>query len=149
VAELCAAIVSRKNRENALRFLRTPYSQRVVFVPQCLRSAAKCQAEEKASEYVCRKCGACKIADIVQRAADLGYAGVRILKGGSVVPRLLEEIKPKAVVGIACSLEGALGMMACERAGAAVMCVPLLRDGCSDTDVDIAEVADALEAALP
>jgi len=148
-AEAPAAAVVRKNRQNALRFLRTPYAQRVVLVPQCLRATARCQARERGHEYVCRRCGACKIAAIAKRAGELGYRGVHILKGGSALPRLVAETRPKAVLGIACGNEGLLGVLACERAGVPAFCVVLLKTGCADTDVDLAEVTRAMEGLAP
>jgi len=148
-SELLAAAVLRKNRANTLRFLRTPYSGRAVFVPQCLRATSVCRARERGNEYVCMKCGACKIAFIARRADELGYISVRILKGGSALSQFVAEVKPKAVLGIACPVEGVLGILACERAGVPAFCVPLLKAGCCDTDVDLDDVASALEAILP
>lgn len=147
--EALMTLVFRKNRENAFRFLRTPYSQRLVCLPQCLRSTAACQAEERHGEYICKRCGACKIVAIAQRARELGYIGTRVLKGGSILLRVVRETKPKAVLGISCSIEGVTGILACERVGVPAFCVPLLRSGCSDTDVDLNDVRSALEAALP
>jgi len=149
IAETLASFVFRKNRENALRFLTTPFSQRMVLVPQCLRSTAACQAEESGNEYLCRRCGACKVARIAQRAQDLGYLGTKILKGGSALVRLVGETQAKAVLGVCCCIEGVLGILACERAGVPAFCVPLLRSGCADTDVDLADVSSALEAMVP
>jgi hypothetical protein len=149
LTELYPAITSRKNKEHALEFSRTEFHERIVFVPQCLRSTEKCAAEERAAEYVCRRCRACKIADVVDRADELGYMGVRILKGGSAVSRLLDDLKPKAVLGVACNFEGALGMLECERLGIAVQTVILLEDGCADTDVDLDEVMETMEFRQP
>jgi len=149
IADALTALILRKNRENAFRFLRTPYSERVVFLPQCLRATSACQAEERGSEYLCQGCGSCKIATIARRAKELGYMSVRILKGGSALAGLVAEIKPKAALGIACCIEGVWGLLACERAGVPAFCVPLLKAGCCDTDVDLDEVAGALEGLLP
>jgi hypothetical protein len=143
------ALVFRKNRESAFRFLSTPFAERAVFVPQCLRSTAGCQAEERGNEYICKRCGACKIADISRRAEELGYMAVKILKGGSALQRFVIETRPKAVLGVSCSMEGVMGILACERVGVPAFCVPLARAGCSDTDVDISDVIAALEAFLP
>jgi hypothetical protein len=144
--EHSAELILRKNRENTPAFQRTPYADRLILVPQCLRSTEKCQATEYSNEYICAGCGACKVALIVRRAGELGYAGVRILKGGSAVSRLLRELKPKAVLGIACSTEGIMGMIWSERAGLPVLCVPLSKDGCSDTDVALSEVMSVMES---
>ena len=54
-----------------------------------------------------------------------------------------------AVLGVACSLEGALGSLECERAGIPVQFIPLLRDGCADTDVDLDTVLETLEFRAP
>jgi hypothetical protein len=75
--------------------------------------------------------------------------GVKILKGGSAVARHVEKMKPKAVLGLACQYEGALGIFECERLGVAVQFVPLTRDGCADTDVDLDKVLAALEMSAP
>ena len=145
--ELYAGITSSKNKEHAGKFAQTPYSARLVLLPQCLRATGKCKAVEHGSEYVCKRCRACKIAEIVERAEQLGYAGVKILKGGSAVARLIDELKPAAILGVACDFEGALGILECEQKGVAVQFVSLLKDGCADTDVNVSEVLAAMERA--
>ncbi len=149
LTELYPAITSRKNKEYALAFSRSEFSERLVLLPQCLRSTQECAAEEHGAQYVCKRCGACKVAEIIERAEELGYMGVRIVKGGSAVARVLEELKPRAVLGVACSFEGALGMLECERLDVAIQFVSLMRDGCSDTDVDLKEVFETMEFRQP
>ncbi len=147
--EICRELVARKNQEHAEAFARTDYSQRMVFLPQCLRSTEKCQAKEQGAEHVCAQCGACKAGEVVRRGRELGCMGVRILKGGSAVTRLVDELAPGAVLGVACHFEGALGILECERLGIPVQCVPLLRDGCADTDVELDAVLELMEKKLP
>jgi hypothetical protein len=137
--------VSLRNAENLPRFRAVPYSRRLVFVPQCLRSTPDCRAEDRNHEHLCAECGLCKIATIVRRARELGYLGVRILKGGSALPRVLAEENPGAVLGVACCMEGFMGVAACERSGVPAVCVPLLKAGCSNTDVDLDAVLKAME----
>ena len=149
IADLCAAITSRKNKEHALRFSQAEYRERMVFVPQCLRSTSSCAAQERAAEYICARCHSCKIGAIVERAESLGYREVRILKGGSAIPAILKECRPAAILGVACNLEGALGTLECERFGTAIQFVSLARDGCADTDVDLDEVMETMEFRQP
>ena len=148
-AELCKALTVRKNKEDALAYSKTGYPERLVLLPQCLRSTKACKAEEDSAEYVCKRCGACKVSAVAEKAERLGYMGVRILKGGSAVGRLLGELEPKAILGVACDFEGALGVLECERRGVAMQFVPLLRDGCADTDVELDEVMELLEFRRP
>ncbi len=147
--ELCRELISKKNLEHAEAFARADYSRRIVFLPQCLRCTAECQAHEQGAEHVCAECGACKAGDVVRRGAELGYLGVRILKGGSAVTRLVDELRPGAVLGVACHFEGALGILECERLGIPVQCVSLVRDGCADTDVEVDAVIELMEKKLP
>lgn len=143
--ELCRAVAVRKNKEHALRFADVPFGRRIVLVPQCLRKLGTCKAKETARGYECAECMACPAGAILRHARRLGYKGVFMLKGGRAVARLIAEQKPEAVVGVACDYEGALGMLESERAGAAVQFVPLSRDGCAETDVDLEEVVSVLE----
>jgi len=148
MAEELTSTVLKKNRQVALRYLCTRFSERMVLLPQCLRSTKACQAEERDGEYFCAGCGACKIAAIVGRARELGYMSVKILKGGSALARMVRQAGPKAVLGVACPMEGVMGILACQRLGVPAFCVPLLRDGCADTDVDLKDVMSVMEAAL-
>ena len=147
--ELCKAIVSRKNTENAAAFSKAPYAQRLLFMPQCLRVLGKCRAEERAYEYLCARCGSCAAGAIYAKAAALGYGAVKMLKGGSAVARLLDEYTPRAVLGVACAFEGVIGMLECERRGLPVQCVLLQRDGCAETLVDLTEVFETMEFIQP
>jgi hypothetical protein len=143
--ELCRAVAVRKNKEHALRFAAVPFARRIVLVPQCLRKLGACKAKETGRGYECAECMACPAGRILREAKGLGYKGVFMLKGGRAIAGLVAAEKPEAVVGVACDYEGALGMLQCERAGAAVQFVPLSRDGCADTDVDLDEVMSVLE----
>jgi len=142
--EFARQFSERKNREYAEAFARTPYGKRLLLLPQCLRSSEHCQAVEKGVLYECHRCGACKIAGITDEAERLGYIGAFILKGGRAVARLIEELEPEAVLGVACDYEGMIGIMECERRGIPVQFVPLTRDGCVDTDVDKDRLSEML-----
>jgi len=146
--EFCRDIVARKNREHAEAFAGVDYSRRMVFLPQCIRCTADCKAHEEGSEHICVLCDACKAGSIVRKGRELGYMGVHILKGGSAVSKIVDEKDPGAVLGVACHFEGALGILECERKGIPVQCVPLLRDGCADTDVNLDLVLEAMQKHL-
>ncbi|NLW50774.1 MAG: DUF116 domain-containing protein [Candidatus Brocadiaceae bacterium] len=146
MAETLTAIVAEKNRRYSMRYLRTPYADRLVLLPQCLRSTEHCQATEHSSDYVCARCRACRVDEILTIAGSLGYKGVRLLKGGSAVMRVIEETRPKALLAVCCPIEAVMGVVVCERLGVPAFCVPLLRAGCSDTDVDMNDLRSVMEA---
>lgn len=137
-------ITQKKNSKNASFFNAIAYSDRIIFVPQCMRNIQKCKAKEVGGYYLCAQCGGCKINDISKKSKELGYKALYILKGGRIVEKLIDELKPKAIVGVACFYEGSEGMKICERKKVCVQFVPLTRDGCVDTDVNIDTVFEII-----
>jgi uncharacterized protein len=138
------ALTAKKNRQMAEAFSSIPCSERIVLVPHCMRNNKLCKAKEMGSYYICVECGACKIGNISKKSKELKYKALYILKGGKAVKKLVEELKPKAALGIACHFEGVLGMQESEKHGLVVQFVPLTKDGCVDTDVNLEEVFKTL-----
>ena len=81
-----------------------------------------------------------KVFRIKNRAETLGYK-VFVVPGGSLVMKLINELKPKAVLGVACIKEL---IMAAEELNIPIQVVLLSRDGCVNTDVRIDEVLNVL-----
>jgi hypothetical protein len=133
------SFVAKQNKAQRLPFSKTVFAERLIFVPHCMRNTAVCTAKEKDFYYICQNCGGCTIFKIKRLAEELGYGGFYILKGGRAVVKLVQDVKPKAVVGIACFFEGEQGFKILKGTDIAVQYVPLTKDGCHDTDADILE----------
>ncbi|MEW5936447.1 MAG: DUF116 domain-containing protein [Candidatus Thermoplasmatota archaeon] len=141
--------IKLKNETNRDAFSKIPFGERILLLPQCLRSSQQCKAPLGDEGYECQSCGACIIAEVKKHAKDMGYAGVYVVPGGSMVMKIVKRRKPKAVLGIACNFELAegaekLGMMRIPCQG-----VPLLRDGCKDTLADIDQILEAMRRRAP
>ncbi len=141
--ELLQLYVEAKNRLLIHSFASTPYNERVIMLPQCLR-AKDCPAEIGKYGYECQQCGRCSVAKIMQLTKDLGYKGAFILPGGSLAQKIILELKPKASLGVACSTELVIGSYLCEKMGIIGQGVELLRDGCINTIVDMKTLKEAL-----
>ncbi|MGD9130972.1 MAG: DUF116 domain-containing protein [Candidatus Bathyarchaeota archaeon] len=141
--ELLRLYVESKNRSLIKNFASTPYNERVLLLPQCLR-AKDCPAELGKYGYECQECGRCAIKTIRQTTEKLGYKGTFIVPGGSLAQKILLELKPKASLGVACSKELVLGSFLCEKMGVIGQGVGLLRDGCINTLVDLTTLSDTL-----
>jgi hypothetical protein len=142
--ELLRLYVETKNRSLIENFASTPYNERILLLPQCLR-AQDCPAELGKYGYECQECGRCIIKTITQISKKLGYKGTFILPGGSIAQTILLELKPKACIGVACFKELVLGSFLCEKLGVIGQGVALLRDGCINTIVDLKSLNDALK----
>jgi len=145
--ELMRIYVDAANRRDHDKFARVDYSERVLLLPHCLRSR-NCPAKMSELGYICSNCGRCPISELKEYAEKLGYKGVYILPGGSLAERVLSKVKPKAVVGVACYKECVLGHVVLLKLGIAGQAIPLLRDGCIDTIVDIEHVKRILRLRL-
>jgi uncharacterized protein len=145
--ELFQLYVEAKNRSQIDSFAATPYNERVLLLPQCLR-AKDCPAELDEYGYKCKQCGKCSIAEIIQQTKDLGYKGTFVMPGGSLAKKILVELKPKASLGVACSKELIMGSYLCEKVGVIGQGVELLRDGCINTAVDLKILTDALKISV-
>lgn len=135
--------IGLKNKLNYTSFSRVAYSQRAIFLPQCLRNSVKCQAELTEMGYVCKRCGACCLPEILDEAEKLGYKSY-IVPGGSMVFNIVKSTQPKACIGVGCfpELEDAIAKLG--RVNIPTQGVPLSRAGCKDTEVDVKRVISAL-----
>ena len=145
--ELFQLYVEAKNRSLIERFASTPYNQRIVLLPQCLR-AKDCPAEIGNYGYECQQCGKCSVAKIVKLTKNLGYKGAFIMPGGSLAKKIMLELKPKASLGVACYKELVMGSYLCEKVGVIGQGVELIKDGCINTVVNMKGLTDALNINL-
>lgn len=84
---------------------------------------------------------------------EKGYKGVCVAPGGSMVLRFVEEMAPLGIVAVACEKELEMGVRGVETLALderirmpTITIVPLSKDGCVDTEVDIALVLDVLSS---
>ncbi len=127
------------------KFQSVPYTDRVVLLPQCLRSL-DCPIKFSSVEGAqCAKCGRCKIVKIVKKAEELGYKGSYIAPGGGFVKRILKKVRPLGVLGIGCGYEVNWGMLEVSNKGIPCQGVIILRDGCVETDLDLDLVFEKME----
>jgi hypothetical protein len=135
--------IELKNSLYRETFSRIPAEQKFVFLPQCLRKSSTCKAVLKEDGWVCMKCrshNSCKVFKIKERAEAKGYK-VFVVPGGSLVFKIVKKFKPKAALGVACVKEIS---MVLEEAKIPSQAIPLTKDGCVNTDVNINEVFEVL-----
>ncbi len=113
-----------------------PYEKRLLLLPKCLRHSTECPASFDDLGLLCEHCGRCAIDDLKSQAEQLGYA-VLVAEGSPVVMSLIETGRIEAVVGASCLsvLERVFPYM--EAGAVPGVAIPLLRDGCTDTSVDL------------
>ncbi len=93
---------------------------------------------------ICQECGKCRIPELSAQADALDMP-VLVAESSSRVAEWVEAGEIEAVVGVSClnSLEKAFPAML--RHAVPGLAVPLLRDGCKDTEYDESFLADAMQ----
>ncbi|MBN2137534.1 MAG: polyprenyl synthetase family protein [Sedimentisphaerales bacterium] len=122
---------------------RIPYEKRLLLLPKCLRNAEECPAQFDDIGLLCEGCGRCMMSEFKSQAERLGYA-VLIAEGSPVVMSLIETGKVEAVVGVSCLSVLARVFPYMEAGAVPGVAIPLLRDGCANTNVDADWVWDAI-----
>jgi hypothetical protein len=128
-----------KNVEQLSRIIP---SERILLLPHCLRRSNTCLAKYDLYGLQCMKCNPdCSINKLRIRALEYGYKGVCVAPGGHLAIKFIRVYKPKAIVAIACHKELEEGINEVEKLikdniTPVMVIVPLLKDGCIDTEVD-------------
>jgi uncharacterized protein len=130
--------------------LMTPLSriapaQRILLLPHCLRQSNNCSAGYNQDGLQCRGCSPeCAVNRLRTVALDAGYQAVCVAPGGKLALKFIKKKKPAAIVAVACDKELAEGLRGVqdlepEAINPVMVVVPLRKDGCVDTEVDIEE----------
>jgi len=128
--------------------------ERVLLLSHCLRPSQACPGKVAKRGLVCPEgcTEECVLGRLRQAALALGYKGVCIASGGAMALKFVVEQNPRGIVAIACNKELAEGVEAVQALAPrttdapAIVVVPLLRDGCVDTEVDEAQAIAAIAA---
>lgn len=125
-----------------------PYERRLLLLPQCLANTEVCQADRDGLGLLCAQCGGCSIGVLQAEADRLGYVTL-VAEGTTVVSKLLTSGKVDAVIGVGCldSLRRIFPIMNAHAIPG--QGIPLLADGCKNTETDVAWALEILRAGKP
>ena len=123
----------------------TPYNRRLLLLPQCLKDTRNCHAEIDQLGLICAGCQSCQIDSILQKAESLGYATL-VAEGTTVAVSLVQEGTIDAVIGVSCMSVLQKSFEPVSHAAVPVIGIPLLFEGCAETDVDNRWLNDELIA---
>lgn len=141
---LYETIIDLRNLLYGKKVEHTPYKQRALFLPQCLRSS-DCPAPLTPEGIACKSCGKCPISTIKREAEKLGYK-VFVCPGSTMVYRMMKKYKPSAVIGVGCHMEVKEGTDKLAAQGVPVVGFTILKDGCVETELDLDELLKTLKA---
>ena len=125
------------------KLARVPAAERVLLLPHCLRQSNGCHGKYDKLGLQCQECNPdCTVNRLRAAAVSRGYRGVCVAPGGRLAVTYIENARPKAIVAIACAKELEEGVQNVNGLGdhdekPVIVIVPLTKDGCVDTEVDV------------
>jgi hypothetical protein len=131
-----------RNYINQEKFLAVPPKDRVIFMPQCVRSV-ECPAKLTPEGIKCVECGRCKVGEAKRLAEGMGYRFF-VVPGSSFMKRLITKYRPKAIVGVGCQIEVKDGLDLCNSIDIPALGVLLTQSGCVSTTLDWDEFLDRI-----
>jgi hypothetical protein len=138
--------IQMRNLMDRERFLRT--QKRVVFLPHCSRKYmdSRCKAvfDRNVPSYSCAHCSPDCLAGQATLIAEKSGCDAYILPGGSCIHRVLQTGCYDALVGVACGDEIRLVEGLLEKTGLPGQAVPLIKNGCANTEFDIQALRELL-----
>jgi len=123
----------------------TPYEERALFLPHCMRHSSECGSTVYKFGRKCVLCMNCQLGPITEMARELRIASY-IVPGGSLLMKIIAQNKPRVSMGVACPFELSTAMNKMKRAGVPMVGVLLVRDGCKDTATNLDDVLEMLGA---
>lgn len=132
--------VEVRNKVNKKDFDSIANEDKIIVLPHCLRHPG-CPATLERSGLECTFCNKCVIGPIKEKGEEIGFS-VYVIPGSTFIKGISERKKFKAVLGVACYQDLNLAMMSLDK-----FCpqgVPLSRDGCYRTKVDLKSVYERM-----
>ncbi len=115
----------------------------LLLLPHCLQMN-ECNIRLTYNIYNCERCGRCEIKDLIQ-IADENHLSLFVATGGSLARRIVNEVKPEAVVAVACENDLSSGIA--DTYPLPILGIPNERPfgPCLNTNVDLGKVKEAIE----
>lgn len=115
----------------------------LLLLPHCLQ-IKDCDVRLTYNIYNCKRCGKCEIKDLINIAEE-NKLSLFIATGGSLARRIINDVKPDAVVAVACENDLSSGIA--DIYPIPVWGIPNIRPfgPCMNTIVDLNEIKKAIE----
>jgi hypothetical protein len=115
----------------------------LLLLPHCLQ-INECDVRLTFNIYNCKRCGKCEIKDLIE-IADKNHLNLFVATGGSLARRIVNEVKPEAVVAVACENDLSSGIA--DTYPLPILGIPNDRPfgPCYNTSVNLDKVKEAIE----
>lgn len=115
----------------------------LLLLPHCIQNS-KCDIRLTFDVFKCRRCGNCKIKNLIE-IAKANHISIAIATGGTIARKVVKEVRPDAIIAVACERDLSSGIV--DTYPIPVIGILNRRPfgPCIDTTVSLQEVEDALK----
>lgn len=115
----------------------------LLLLPHCIQNS-KCDIRLTFDLFKCKRCGQCKIKDLIELAQNSGIS-ISIATGGTIARKVVKEVRPDAIIAVACERDLSSGIV--DTYPIPVLGIENERPfgPCIDTTVNLDKVRDAVE----
>ncbi|MDI9475832.1 MAG: DUF116 domain-containing protein [Natronincolaceae bacterium] len=115
----------------------------LVLIPHCIQKSF-CPHRITTNIENCKRCGKCSIDSLIKLKEEFGV-NIRVVTGGTLARKVIEDLKPKAIVAIACERDLAGGLYEVRDLPVIAITNKRPEGPCLNTTVDINEVRAAIK----
>jgi uncharacterized protein len=114
----------------------------LLLLPHCLQ-IDECDVRLTYNIYNCKRCGRCEIKDLIHLAEE-NHMNLFVATGGSLARRIIHQMKPDAVIAVACENDLSSGIA--DTYPLPILGIPNERPfgPCLNTSVDLSKVKEAI-----
>ncbi len=141
-----SSFIEVNNQLVGMRIRHVPPEEVLILAPHCLQDSG-CKYKITLDVHNCRRCGRCPVNDL-HNIADKYQVKLVIATGGTLARRLVQQIRPRAIVAIACERDLTSGIQ--DTNPLPVLGVLNIRpEGpCFNTNVNLGKVEEAVKSFL-
>ncbi len=134
--------VAANNQVAVAREIQVQPDEILVMLPQCIQWS-DCKVKITNDVSNCRRCGRCVVGELVE-LRDKHGVHMFVATGGTLARRVVKDIRPKAIVGVACERDLVSGMR--DVSGIHVIALPNERPygPCFNTTTDVDQIEDCI-----
>lgn len=115
----------------------------LLLLPHCIQNS-KCDVRLTFNVFKCKRCGMCKIKDLIELAEKSGIA-ISIATGGTIARKVVKEEKPDAIIAVACERDLSSGIVDTYPLPVLGILNERPHGPCIDTTVNLEKVKDAVQ----
>ena len=142
--QIMQSFIQVNNQMVMARKIKTTPDRLLMLLPHCVQQA-DCKHKITRDIENCKQCGACPVSDLMQMSRKYGVH-MRVATGGTLARQVVQQLRPKAIVAVACERDLVSGILDCMPLPVYGVLNVRPHGPCFNTQVILPEIDKAIES---